>query len=362
MNAVLNTTDLKSAVSKSIKCAGMINNVPITQMIGLVGKKDSNKLLLMTTDKTNDLIIKLNGEIDEDFNVVVQVDIFSKLISKLTSEKVTLTVENNTLLVNGNGTYKIPLPVDSDGVVSFPVLDFENLVSTKSSNTKLSFVKSVINTNKASVSRTFENPCLNGYYINNDFVISTDELNACFNKLNLLDDTVLLPVKALDLLSMTNYENIQYLRNGDRLVFYTDDLCLGTHELEGIDIYPIHALMSVYDNSNFKSNCKVSKFVLKSVLDRLSLFIEQYDKNAIELNFTQSGLQINTKKSTGIETISYISSENFEPFKVLINIETLKSQINSYPNEEIEIWYGLQNCIKLKSDNIEQIISLLEEI
>lgn len=362
MKAILNTVDLKNAVSKSIKCAGMINDIPLTQMIGLIGKKDANKLLLMTTDKTNDLTIKVNGEIDEDFNVTVQVDTFSKLVSKLTSEKIGLSVENNILLVNGNGTYKIALPVDSEGTVSFPIIDFENLVATKNSDIKLSFVKSVINTNKASVSKTFENPCLNGYYINNDFVISTDELNACFNKLNLLDDTVLLPVKVLDLLSMTNYENIQYLRNGDRLVFYTDDLCLGTHELEGIDIYPINELMSVYNNSDFKSNCKISKLVLKSVLDRLSLFIEQYDKNAVELNFTQNGLQINTKKNTGIETISYISSENFEPFKVSINIETLKSQINSYPNEEIELWYGLPYCIKLKSNNIDQIISLLEEI
>ena len=177
MILTVNTQLLKEMVNKAIKGAGMNRLLPITNMM-LIEVAD-NKLNLLTTDGTNTLVIKTDKcDTTEDFYVVVPIDIFSKLITKTTCEKVTLTLEENNLLVKGNGNYKIALPLDEEGLVKFPKPKDIATAEDKNETIKNSFVKSVINTNKASVAKTLEIPCLTGYYIGEEIVVSSDENNA----------------------------------------------------------------------------------------------------------------------------------------------------------------------------------------
>ena len=361
MILTVNTQLLKEMVNKAIKGAGMNRQLPITNMM-LIEVADS-KLNLLTTDGTSTLVIKTDKcENTDDFYVVVPIDIFSKLITKTTCETVTLTLEESNLLVKGNGNYKIALPLDEEGLVKFPKPKDVVTVEDKNGMIKNSFIKSVINTNKASVAKTYEVPCLTGYYIGEEMVISSDENNACYNKINLLNDNVLVSTKVLDLLALSNYEEIKYVRQQNYLIFFAEDLTLYTQELEGKDIFPVEPLMELYNNSTFKSSCRVPKILLQSVIDRLMLFIEPYDKNAVTFTFTQNGLQISSRKMSGIEIVNYTASEGFEPFIAIVDVVGLKAQIDAYQGEEIEIWYGLSNALKLQNGNITQIISLLEEI
>lgn len=357
MKLIVNTQVLKKSVSKVIKGAGS-NSIPITRMMLI--EASGNYFYLHTTDGTTTLIIKGDKcTCSEDFYAVVPIEVFSKLIAKTTSEEVTLTLEEDNLLVTGNGNYKIALPLDGDTLVKFPS---PFTVSGDTLITKTSYIKSVISTNKASLSKTFENPCLTGYYINKDTVISTDEICACYNGMNLLEDNILVSAKVLDLLALSDYEEIHYSREQNHLKFITEDLILYTQELEGKDIYPVEPLMDLYNKMTFKSHCRVPKILLQSVIDRLALFVEPYDRNAITLTFTPEGLQISSKEKSGVELINYIASDGFEPFTACIDMTILKAQIDAYQGEEIEIWYGLPNALKLQNGNITQIISFLEAI
>ena len=334
MILTVNTQILKEMVNKAIKGAGMNRQLPITNMM-LIEVSDS-KLNLLTTDGTSTLVIKTDKcENTDDFYVVVPIDIFSKLITKTTCETVTLTLEESNLLVKGNGNYKIALPLDEEGLVKFPKPKDIVTVEDKNEMIKNSFIKSVINTNKASVAKTYEVPCLTGYYIGEEMVISSDENNACYNKINLLNDNVLVSTKVLDLLALSNYEELKYVRKQNYLMFFAEDLTLYTQELEGKDIFPVEPLMELYNNSTFKSSCRVPKILLQSVIDRLMLFIEPYDKNAVTFTFTQNGLQISSRKMSGIEIVNYTASEGFEPFIAIVDVVGLKDQIDAYQGEEI---------------------------
>lgn len=357
MKLTVDTQTLKKLVNKAIKGAGS-NNVPITRMMLI--EVSEGCFYLHTTDGTTTLVVKGGSyEGTEDFYAVVPIDIFSKLITKTTSENVTLTLEENNLLITGNGSYKIALPLDEDSLVKFPT---PITVTGETVSTKNSYIKSVINTNKASMSKTFENPCLTGYYIDKDIVITTDEICACYNNINILNDSILVSAKVLDLLALSDYEEIQYSREQNHLKFITEDLILYTQELEGKDIYPVEPLMDLYNKMTFKSHCRVPKILLQSVVDRLALFVEPYDKNAVTLTFTPEGLQISSREKSGVELINYIASEEFEPFTAVIDITILKAQIDAYPGEEIEIWYGLPTALKLQKENITQIMSFLERV
>ena len=360
MNLTVNTQLLKSMVNKVIKGAGMNRSLPITNMM-LIDAQDGT-LNLLTTDGAITFVVRSTKcEINEPFYVVVPIDIFSKLVSKTTCEVISLTLEDSNLMIKGNGNYKIALPMDEEGLVRFPKPE---IIGTEAENrvVKNSFIKSVVNTNKASTAKTLDVPCLTGYYINREFVVSSDENNACYNKINLLNDETLLAAKVLDLVSLSDCEDINYTRVENKIMFFADDFSLFTQELEGKDIFPVAPLLELYYTAQFKSSCRVPKILLQSVIDRLMLFIEPYDKNAATFTFTQNGLQISSRKMSSIEIVNYTASEGFEPFIANIDISSLKPQIDAYNGEEIEIWYGLSSALKLQSGNITQIIALLEEI
>ena len=112
------TNLLKEAVNNSLK--GTSNNalIPITQMIGI--KLNNNKLHLLSTDMTNTLEMTLDKVLGDDIDITVEAEKFGKLISKMTSPEIDLSVKDDVLIVKGNGTYKIPLISDEEGLVSFP--------------------------------------------------------------------------------------------------------------------------------------------------------------------------------------------------------------------------------------------------
>jgi hypothetical protein len=111
----------------------------------------------------------------------------------------------------------------------------------------------------------------------------------------------------------------------------------------------------------FSSMCKFPKSTLLNLLDRLALFVDTYDKNGIYLTFTNDGIRVSSKKSSGVEVIPYSDSKNFTPFTCCIDIEMLRSQIKAQTTDMIELWYGTDNAIKMVDGNVTQIVALLED-
>ena len=109
----LNTITLQNVVTKAIKAAGFNKLLPITGMIGL--RNELGKLCLTTSDGTNYLYVYTDIDTDEDFSVVVNAEMFAKLVAKLTSENVTLTITNEALVVTCNGEYKLALQLNDTG-------------------------------------------------------------------------------------------------------------------------------------------------------------------------------------------------------------------------------------------------------
>ena len=112
MKLTIKTVKLKEMVAKAVKGVGNNKLIPLTSLMA-IELKDAT-LTLITTDATNYLYISEDKVVGEDFYVVVDANVFSKLISKMTCEDVTLEIKSDiiALQVKGNGTYKIELPLD----------------------------------------------------------------------------------------------------------------------------------------------------------------------------------------------------------------------------------------------------------
>lgn len=358
MKLVLNANLLQTMVAKSMKGASCNKMIPITGLMAIQLK--DHELTLITTDATNYLYIVEDKVDGEDFYVVVQAEMFSKLISKLTCESVTLEVKDNTLNVKGNGNYKIELPLNEEGeLIKYPdpLAKDNSLESVGEIN--LSTVRLVLNTSKAALATSLEVPCYTGYYAG-DKIVSTDTYKICGIDIQLFDEPALISAETMDLLNVFTDEKIQVFRAGNTIEFVTNSGIVYGKLMDNIEDYQIDAISGLLDQE-FASSCKISKAELLRLLDRLSIFVSAYDKNGIYLTFTQNGLQIESKQANSCELINYSESSNFKPFTCCIDIEMLNSQVKANTSDCIEIHYGEENAIKLQEGNTTQIIALLED-
>lgn len=347
---------MKEAVNKAIKGAGFNNLIPITSMIGI--KLEGGKLRLFTTDMTNTLCIIIDKVSGVDMDITVDADKFGKLIAKTTSEDIELIVIDDVLSVKANGTYKIPLISDEEGLVTFPAL---SETKGKTTNIKLTSIMQAYNINKSALAKTLENPALTGYYCG-DMVISTDANVITFNDFKMFeqDEPLLISPQLMQLLTLNKQEDIKLIADKTLLTFISDDMIVQGAVMEGIEDFPADDVKAYLDEA-FTSSCKVPKDLLLATLDRLALFIEPYDKNGAYFTFGRKGINIHSKKDASTEIINYVESKNFEPFMCCVDIPMLKEQLQANPDDTVKICYGNENALKIESGKVTQVIALLED-
>lgn len=358
MKLTVNTSALQNMVAKSMKGASCNKMIPLTSLMAIQLK--DHKLTLVTTDATNYLYVMTDKIDGDDFYVVVQADMFSKLIARLTCEKVTMTLTDHALNVKGNGNYMIELPLDEEGeliVYPDPLKKMGEIDSTDTIN--LSTVRLILATAKASLAETDEVPCYTGYYVGNS-VVSTDTYKICGIDIPLFDEPALISPETMNLLDLLSDEKIEVARDGNTLVFSTPGCVVYGKTMDSIADFQIDVINNLL-GQEFDSSCKVSKDALLQLLDRLALFVSAYDKNGIYLTFTREGLQIDSKQANSTELLPYSESSNFKDFTCCIDIEMFRSQVKANTASAIEIQYGEDNAIKIVDGNVTQVIALLED-
>lgn len=360
MKLRLKTSTMHEMVTKVTKGATNNKMIPLTGLLSIV--LNSGSLRMTTTDAVNFFTIMEAPVEGEDFAVVVKVDLFSKLVSKTTSDFITLELDGNTLKFTGNGTYKIDLPLDEEGrLIKFPECSLGEGEHEKGL-IKLSTVKSAILSNKPALATTMEAPYLTGYYCTPDSIISADRLNICVNTVKTFPKNVLISSIVFDLLAMSDSEDISYEFNFDKdqVLFTTPKMCLMAKLMKGVEEYPVEPIQGFME-CEFPSSCVLPKTFLVNVLDRLSLFISDFDVNGVYLTFTTDGLRIASTKHTASELIPYQSSNNFTPFTCLACVDSFKKQIQARSGETVTLYYGIPDVIKLVDNNVVQILALLED-
>ena len=358
MKLTINTSTLQSMVAKAMKGASCNKMIPLTGLMAI--QLMDHELTLMTTDATNYLYVREDKIEGDDFYVVVQAEMFSKLISKLTCEKVSLTLKDNVLMVTGNGKYSIELPLDEEGeLIKYPNPMKDGVKTTESTALNLSTVKLILNTAKAALADTLEVPCYTGYYVGNK-VVATDTYKICGINIKLWDEPALISPEMMNLLDIFTDEKFTAMRGDNVMIFESKNCVVYGTLMDSIDDYQIEAIEGLLEQG-FESSCKLTKSALLQLLDRLALFVSPYDKNGVYLTFTKNGLQIESKQANSVEIIPYTESENFHDFTCCVDIEMLHSQVKANTGDGITIHYGEDNAIKIADGNVVQVIALLED-
>lgn len=359
MKMTINTSTLQNMVAKSMKGASCNKMIPLTGLMAIELK--DHLLTLITTDATNYLYVREGKVAGDDFYVVIQAEMFAKLISKMTCEKVSLTLKDNTLMVTGNGKYSIELPLDEEGeLIKYP----DPLVNAKfppidENHINLSTIKLILNTAKAALANTLEVPCYTGYYVGNK-VVATDTYKICGIDIKLWGEPALISPEMMNLLDIFTEEKFVVCRNGNAMLFESMNCTVYGTLMDSIDDYQIEAIDGLLEQE-FESSCKLTKSALLQLLDRLALFVSPYDKNGVYLTFTRDGLQIESKQANSVEVIPYTESNKFHDFTCCVDIEMLHSQVKANTGDAITLHYGEDSAIKITDGNVTQVIALLED-
>jgi DNA polymerase III sliding clamp (beta) subunit (PCNA family) len=317
-------------------------------------------LTLVTTDATNYLYVREFKVDGDDFYVVIQAEMFAKLISKMTCEKVSLELADNILMVKGNGKYSIELPLDEEGeLIKYP--DPLNTCGRfdEPTNVHLSTIKLILNTAKAALANTLEVPCYTGYYVG-DKIVATDTYKICGIDIKMWDEPALISPEMMSLLDIFTDENIAVSRKDNVMLFESANCTVYGTLMDSIDDYQIDAINGLLEQ-DFESHCKLTKSALLQLLDRLALFVSPYDKNGIYLTFTRDGLQIESKQANSVEVIPYAESNNFRDFTCCIDIEMFHSQVKANTGDGITLYYGDESAVKIADGNVSQVVALLED-
>lgn len=363
----IKTKILQDMIAKAIKGASNNKMIPITSLIGIELK--DNKLTLMTTDGSNHLRIIQNLEneiqdINQNFYAIVNADTFSKLVGKTTSDYIKLTDKENYLEFEGNGICKFDIAQNEDGD-KIKFLDIENIPENNNSfKLSVNNLKTNLSIAKVSIAETMEIPVLTGYYIG-EKIISTDTQKICsiennlgIDNTELIDNPILISSSTAELLQLLDRDTVTLIKYDNVIIFKTDSILIYGKQLNQIENYPIQPVLQLI-NTEFTNYITFKKQDILNTLERMSLFITEYDKNSAYLNITSEGLQVNSQKSNASEIIpiSHLA-ENFKSFKCLVDIEMLKSQIQVNLNDEITLFYGNEKFIAIKEQDTIKIMAL----
>lgn len=352
------TSVLKSVVVKAAKGASNNKFSAITSLMNV--EVANGKIHVTTTDSNNYLTVSDRIVSGEDAQFTVNVDTFSKLVAKTSTDSVTIKVSDDVISFVGNGTYKIPIQLDVDGSpIKYPKHDINN--PEKSGVIKTSVIKSIIFHNKPSLALTMEAPHLTGYLCSEDAgVISADSYNICMSEYDMFGKTILLQPIIFELLSMSPDEEISYKLYGNNALFENANIKLFSNLMDGVDDYPVDIIKGIC-SEEYESDCTLPKNSIISVIDRLSLFIKDNDINGVYMTFTEKGVTFESINGSGIETIPYQGSNGFQNFTCCVGVDSLKKQIASHSGESVNIFYGSDRTLMIKDDNITQVISLMDD-
>ena len=356
-------TDKFSTACQSILAAIDSKNVSLyTETMELVA---NGKVLSMNvTNREYFVTVNFDLQTDETFRASINAELFLKLISKITSPTIKLTIDGNAVKIEGNGVYKIPFTYNNSSMFELPKIVINNVTDTMT--IKSSILQSILQYNSKELQRgTAVKPVQKYFYVDENGCI-TFTSGACVNNFTLPKPLkVLLGEKVVKLFKLfKDVEDVEFSIGTDQV---TQDISQtkvrfvgGGVELTAIladaglvSEVPVNIIRGMTTKQYAKS-VKVDRKLLLESLTRLMLFNET--KNYGKLTFTPKTIEISDWGGDNKETVPLVEEVPDLSYYAVLNMATLNLVISGCEDEELEISFGDSKAFVFKKQTICDII------
>ena len=361
---VLKSEELKKVCSSVLQGVDVSGLYDITEIIQI--KIENNNLIFSVTNGEYYLKYTLNVDSSEVINASVNAKTFLKLVSKVTSETISMEVKDNNLIIEANGTYKLPIVYKNDVMLEVEEIDISNVTSTFQINSDI--LKSIWCYNTSEISKgVMTSPVQKLYYVDEKGCI-TFTTGACVNYFSLPTPVKLLFNKRLvNLLRLfeeevVNFELGQDSINGTVLTkvrFKTDSLTI-TSLLNSdptlLSSVPAEAIRDRAED-DYKYVAVINRQGLINSLDRLSLFVDQNFNPFVKLNCEQSNISVSDLNGNNVEILNCEGGSSIaDKYEMLLGLNDLKNTLSIYSDDYISFNFGNHQAVVISKNNIKTII------
>lgn len=358
MKVTLETKTLKDLTARAMKGVGNNESIMRTCWIGI--KCQDNTLSMTTWDGENYLIVREDKIVCDDFKVTVTADKFSQLVSKTTSDNITLELKDNYLKVKGNGDYKLELPLNDEGELdNYPEIVLDS--KKKGTKIKLSAIVWAIEGNKISLAKTPERPELMCYYFGEQ-VLTTNDTTAALSDIDVFGQPIMLKSELVNLVATMENEEIKVYTDKDVIWFETPKTTIRGYYNESIEQFESGVkdeLIQLFEQES-PASCSVEKDKLLGILDRIMLFVKTKEEG-IRVMFTKTGIQFYNKENSVNELLPYATSDNFVNFEVKLQLDVFKDLINNVCDDKCYIQYGLDGMLTFGKEKRHHLLTVLAD-
>lgn len=366
----IKTEILRDMLNKAFKICDLsaARTLPIAGLMEIEFTKEG--ISVKTTDNITTLIIseKVEGLIPA--RVTVDANIITSLVNKITTEEIELTINENSLMIVGNGVYNLEIRVDESGeVIKLPTIEQE-LINSANKEFDFKGIIDRLNICSSAIAQGLDSLEMGNYYLK-DIIATTDQQKMCAvtNSECMKEEELFLRAKFGFNLMQLGFTKANFTRNNEKLIIVGENFVISTFMyLDELDMFKNKenaALLGIryLIGQEFDNKVKIKKADIIGLLDRLSLFIGQYDSNNITLTFLENEVKVTNRNGTCDEVLQYQEDKVIKvpEYTVVLNIENLKQLLAVLPNEVIEIQFQIDSPgVKIIDGDIIQIISIGE--
>ena len=345
---------LQDMVNKAIKGAGNDKVMPITELMGVevVGQD----LYLTTTNGDNFLTVYDKVEAaDGDFAACIRADVFAKLITKTTAEFVHLKFENNVLTVKGNGTHNIPAATDEDGeLVQIEQAGIPAGAAVTEYTAKAKDLKDAFAIGKTALATNNSTECFTGFYFYENGTVTSDGGKAAFTKKQIFKSPVLLRSSFMNLVPLFGGEDVKVVETENNVLLHAPGVKAVGNKMAQVAEFPIESIVQ-FTEVEFPHTVKLNKTALLNVLDRVALFIGQYDRNGVRFNFGPKGVLITDLKASSSELLK--AEGDLKEFSFVLDVNSFKDMLSVNTDEAVKLSYGNEQAVKIEFDDTVQVLA-----
>lgn len=306
---------------------------------------------------------------DLKFHATVNANIFLKLLTKITTETVEFNIDKNSLVITGNGEYKIPLIYSGDKLLTIPEISISNV--TNNFYIDSSILKSILQYNSKELSKRniISNPVQKLYYVDNEGAI-TFTSGACVNVFK-LDKPVkmLLNQKIVNLFKLFDDDKVHFSIGQDAVLnsqntqtkvkFETDYLVISAIISNNDSLVGSVPVKNIRDRAfnTYNNSITINRVEMLQAIDRLLIFYEGTNQFYANFYFSSSGMKMSSFNNEIFENVSFVNYTGLDnDYSAILDLNDLKIVLNSYNDNHVTINFGDSQAFVLIKPNIYSVI------
>lgn len=367
---IIRAEELKEISKKILAAVDSHELSAVTETLEIL--VDNRVFSLSVTNREYFAKVKLNIDEDIKLHATVNANLFLSLISQITTDTIELYVQETSLVVKGNGTYKLPLIFDNDTLLTLPEIRINN--KTVSFDIDSAILLSILNYNSKELEKgTIAKPAQRYYYVDEQGAI-TFVSGACVNTFTLEQPVrMLLNNRLVKLFKLFKTGKVHFTLGYDaisddiiqtKVCFESSDVALTailSCDDALIDTVPVTAIRNMATKS-FAYSVSLNRDSLLQTINRLLLFSsgllgKEDIKPYSTFVFGSDSVTVFDVNNDNKEVINYNGNTNLtEEYEAILDLQDLKKTLESYDNDYINIHFGDSQAIVLTRPHIYTVI------